>query len=330
MATKGYQSYRGRMPRWKKILIAVLILILIAAGLFLFLQDYQVFDRDGAHLNLPGVGQNQPASSDEEGNAGNEVDLHIQEPAANTEELYGRTLDLASLESEDFSELQEGERPVFVMKAANGTMYDGDTALLREKIAGRDAVARLSCFADTQRADEDNSMAIMSVSGRAWRDPDGNSWLSPYSQAACDELLAMVRQCVELGFTEIVLDDVQFPNYGRVERMTFGDQEDTPQLRVNAILAFLDAVNTELEGTGVTLSIALPSDLLETQTDETAGWDLNAIAQKVDRIYMDAAGQTEADAARTALSALRGDVDGKVFYVAETGEPVTGGSYVIG
>ena len=42
MATKGYQSYRGRMPRWKKILIAVLILILIAAGLFLFLQDYQV------------------------------------------------------------------------------------------------------------------------------------------------------------------------------------------------------------------------------------------------------------------------------------------------
>lgn len=89
-------------------------------------------------------------------------------------------------------------------------------------------------------------------------------------------------------------------------------------------------MNTELEGTGVTLSIALPSDLLETQTDETAGWDLNAIAQKVDRIYMDAAGQTEADAARTALSALRGDVDGKVFYVAETGEPVTGGSYVIG
>ena len=38
MATKGYQTYRGRMPRWKKALIAVLILILLGAGAFLALQ----------------------------------------------------------------------------------------------------------------------------------------------------------------------------------------------------------------------------------------------------------------------------------------------------
>ena len=60
MATKGYQTYRGRMPRWKKALIAVLILILLGAGAFLALQKYQVFDADGIHLRLPG-GENEPA-----------------------------------------------------------------------------------------------------------------------------------------------------------------------------------------------------------------------------------------------------------------------------
>ena len=52
MATKGYQTYRGRMPRWKKALMAVLVLILIGACAFLVLQKYQVFDADGIHLRL--------------------------------------------------------------------------------------------------------------------------------------------------------------------------------------------------------------------------------------------------------------------------------------
>ena len=39
MATKGYQTYRGRMPRWKKALMAVLVLILIGACAFLVLQN---------------------------------------------------------------------------------------------------------------------------------------------------------------------------------------------------------------------------------------------------------------------------------------------------
>ena len=330
MATKGYQSYRGRMPRRKKLLIAVLILILIAAGVILFLQDYQVFDKDGAHLNLPGVGQEQTAP--EEDASGEEVDLHIQEPQADTSLLRGRTLPAETLAEENFSSLQEGERPVLTMKAANGVFLAGDEAaasMVREKIAGRDAVARISCFADTRQADADNSMAIMSVSGRAWRDPDGNSWLDPYNPEARAEVVALVRRCVDLGFTEIVLDDVQFPNYGRVDRMTFDGREDTPQLRREAILSFLDEVNAELEGTGVTLSIALPSDLLEEQTDDTAGWDLRALAQKADRIYMDAADQAAADDARAAVAALRDGADAEGFYVAETAQPIGGGSYVI-
>ena len=32
MATKGYNSYHGRSPVWKKILIIILVLLLLAGG----------------------------------------------------------------------------------------------------------------------------------------------------------------------------------------------------------------------------------------------------------------------------------------------------------
>ena len=44
---------------------------------------------------------------------------------------------------------------------------------------------------------------------------------------------------------------------------------------------------------------------------------------------MDAADQTAADSARAEVSALRTDVDGTRFFVAETAQPISGGSYVI-
>ena len=237
-----------------------------------------------------------------------------------------------TLAEEDFASLQEGERPVLTMKAANGVFLAGNDAaadMVREKIAGRDAVARISCFADTQQADEENGMALMSVSGRAWRDPEGNSWLDPYSADAAAYLVDIIRTCADLGFTEIVLDDVQFPNYGRLDRITFDGGTDTPETRRQAILAFLDTVNEALEDTDVTLSVSLPAELLETGADDEAGWDLSGIAERVDRIYVDAADQAAADAARAALAAAAPEKDSKVFCVACTAAPITGGSYVI-
>ena len=89
MATKGYQTYRGRMPRWKKALMAVLILILIGACAFLVLQKYQVFDADGIHLRLPGD-ENGPAP--ESAQPLPEEDLVIDEKDPEVRELHGRTL----------------------------------------------------------------------------------------------------------------------------------------------------------------------------------------------------------------------------------------------
>lgn len=54
MALKGYSSYRGRQGFWRRLLIVVLVLILVAACGFLFLQRYITYSDDGSfHLELP-------------------------------------------------------------------------------------------------------------------------------------------------------------------------------------------------------------------------------------------------------------------------------------
>ena len=45
--TKGYRSYRGRTSKGKIALAVVLVLIILAAVGFLWLQEYIVYDADG-------------------------------------------------------------------------------------------------------------------------------------------------------------------------------------------------------------------------------------------------------------------------------------------
>lgn len=325
MATKGYQSYRGRMPGWKKLLIGILVVILLLAGAFLLFQPKLVVDSSGGHWQGWLNREEQNLSADGEDAGEDEEDdfiIDIQEPEEKA--LHGRFLSI----QDDFSALAEGERPVVTMKAANGAAQSADAEMVREKIVSRDAVAKVSCFADTKKADSDRSMAVMSVSGYAWRDPDGNAWLDPYDEAAADYLIGIVQDCAALGFTEIVLEDVQFPTYGIVNRVTYGEQADTAATRAAAIEAFLQKVKAAA-GNEVQISIALPAALVESGVNETAGWDLSAIAQIVDRIYMEAEDQSEADRLRVAVGALREDVSAEKFFVAQVHQIITGGSYVI-
>ena len=65
MATRGYQSYRGR-NHGKLALVIVLVLILLAAVGYLVAQEYMVYDDEGhRHLELPFLkkGQTEQPSS---------------------------------------------------------------------------------------------------------------------------------------------------------------------------------------------------------------------------------------------------------------------------
>ena len=54
MATRGYNSYRGRTSAGRIVLIVVLVLVLLGAVGYLVVQNYLVYDEAGqVHLELP-------------------------------------------------------------------------------------------------------------------------------------------------------------------------------------------------------------------------------------------------------------------------------------
>ena len=82
MATKGYNSYHGRTPLWKKILIVVLVLLLLGGGAFLYCQNHLVYDENGqVHLELPFVSKKEPQTQPSGGEQDpNDVDFTREEP----------------------------------------------------------------------------------------------------------------------------------------------------------------------------------------------------------------------------------------------------------
>ena len=58
--TKGYRSYRGRTSKGKIALAVLLVLIILAAVGFLWLQEYIVYDRAASTWSCPGRRRRPP------------------------------------------------------------------------------------------------------------------------------------------------------------------------------------------------------------------------------------------------------------------------------
>ena len=331
MSTKGYQTYRGRTPLWKKILIIALLLVLLVAGGGMLMSHYVVFDENGAHIQLPErpeiLRPDDPQSDLEE-----DVVIDVQEPEVVLTELHGKTISAAILENETLGALDDGVRPVFVFKNAHQEalyMNPADRAAVQNQLDDRGAIVRISCFADHSKASAEPAMAILTDSGKLWKDSFGRSWLNPYETAVADYIAEIAVIYAQMGVSEIVLDDIIFPVSGAVHKMHFGTVTDTPEKRAEAVALFVKTVSEKMDEYGVAVSVAVPASLLRLGTIDSTGLDLEQLAQWADRVYADAENQSQADANREAIAAYAPEKDAAIFYVAQTYAPVTGGSYIL-
>ena len=136
---------------------------------------------------------------------------------------YQGTIDWAALKA------QGVEYAVLTLKDAAGNIYYASqaatggivadpldaghiAAILRgEKLI---PVAQLAAFKDPISPRTDPSMAIHYNGSALWLDAqkNGNPWLNPYSTAAVEYVGDLVEEVQQLGFEQVVLTGVQFPN----------------------------------------------------------------------------------------------------------------------
>ena len=302
--TKGYRSYRGRTSKGKIALAVVLVLIILAAVGFLWLQEYIVYDADGnARLDLPWRQEASVPPAEVEDPLQN-VEITVQEPEAPAE-LAAFSAGAAPLTRAAWQETWMGatmmSAPAWnaaavtlkdsaghICFAADGaaagtvsTAEDTAAALTEVTESRYHTIARMSCFLDPIAARADvEGMGLKNTGGYIYYDGNDLNWLDPSKPAARQYLCGLAREIADLGFDEILLTDVGYPTTGPLDKIDYNGAD-----RAESIRTFLEELKTALAEYDVQLSIELPAEVLTAGTDDAAGLVLADIAPLVDRIY---------------------------------------------
>ncbi len=358
MALKGYHSYRGRSGVLRRLLVIVLLLVLIAACAFLFLQSYITYSDDGSfYLDLPFEinweipfleNEDDPGEVDEEPEQ--DVNLIVDRPP---EEQTGT--DEQKPEESDPEEVPapEQEKPVpyverrliglgvipqdeaalaqmlaeqgadgfvFLAKDREGNVFYQSTVANANAVSGQSVsrelltelcaregvytVARLSCMRDPVYGRANMAEAgICQSNGFIWYENDrGGHWLDAEKEAARRYLIDFAVECAQLGFDELLLENVCYPYRGNLYKI---DYSGNSMSKTDALALFLNELRGALEPYGVRISLLLEENAVRGLAENTA--DTGFIAQKllplVDAVYLSTG---DAETARREMKIMLG------------------------
>lgn len=297
MRTTGYGSYRGRSP-FKKflkiLLVIVLLLAILCAGAYIYLQRYVVITEDGVHLDIPFLEQDDPEPPPSAAFSDPPVDVVTPSPEP-TPQPKPETVSPVALSAEalaDGTALSQvetaGDCALFDMKTdlsdlnyvssvqpIAGTDLNAQDETLNDSILdmngteGLYTVARVSCFKDAYIALYADDFPIRTNSGYCWTGPDELMWISPTSSAVRDYVTAICVELAQLGFDEILLDNAGYPSEGNLNYIKKGDAYDSARFS-SVIGSFYTQVADALEEFDVTLSVVTTQAALD-GLDELTG-----------------------------------------------------------
>jgi len=328
---KGYRSYRGRPRRRSVFPLLAVILILIAAILFLYfgLQDYIVFSSDGLRFLNPF--EKEKAQKSPSPSPVDEPDLIIATPEVSTSPTPEpaptpeQSLILKAVFIPDISDsvsvagaIQLAEKGVINtvvidMKHDDGTLAytssdshaiksganpESDVSLQvisQLKEAGLHLVARMSAFKDNLVPRKIQSASVKVKSGVIWLDRDYHGWLNPYIEEARDYVVNIANELADLGFDEILLDNFCYPTLGRPHLLYYGEFENVP--KTDTLNSFAADLSSQLAEKDVALSILVDPNAILNGPNTASGQDPETLYNTVDRLFTNIGTDPETSAA---------------------------------
>ncbi len=73
-------------------------------------------------------------------------------------------------------------------------------------------IARIVVFKDRMLAEKRPDLAIRHTNGGVWKDNRGKPWVNPYNRTVWDYNVAIAREALDMGFSELQWDYVRFPD----------------------------------------------------------------------------------------------------------------------
>ena len=331
MATKGYNSYHGRMSGGKIALIVALVLVLVGAVAYLTLQNYVVYDGAGnARLELPFLHRKDKEEPDDTPSAGDRDDIvdtvEPEHPHVKVAALHGvRLPDDCLWWGADYimTKLAPEDMVLAVKRTTGGITYATEAqppqgvvvetgrpldCLKTLLAADRWTVGHIVCFSDNAFAQARTDCALVRADGGLWYDAAGQAWLDPTDPEVLRYLTALCRECGELGFNEVLLDNFCYPASGDTAAIA-NDDGDRAQILTDMAKTLRSSLPE-----GVALSVAYRG---------SGDLTLAQLADLFDRIYVPAA---DYDAV---ASQLGGQFDAATRLVSMTSQAAETGSYML-
>ena len=353
--TRGYSGYRGRRGG-KQWLILALVLVLLAAVIFLLAQRYLVFHGDGSyHLELPGSGQTDAAPAPQA--TGQELEIVIEQPeeeAAQIEQtavqqsaaqpLRAQELDASALSGSmerDLAALPDAVNAVAVrVKTVGGDLlYPSalqlaiDAGAVQGSSIARSAIedlnaseyytiARLSALHDSRFSFAhmtDAAVLQKAYRNNIWYAPDSSFYLAPEKELTREYLTAIAAEVAELGFDELLFDEFGYPAAGRLNNI---DASARTVSMPEALATLADNLKETAAEHGVRLSVVLDEATVLSGGNEKSGQELAALAGIFDRVYVPTTPE-QLPALQAALAPYAAEL------VPILQEPVDEGTYLI-
>ncbi|HEX2206183.1 MAG TPA: putative glycoside hydrolase [Longimicrobium sp.] len=100
-------------------------------------------------------------------------------------------------------------------------------------------IARIVVFKDRMLAEKKPELAIRHTNGSVWLDQKGKPWVNPYDRRVWDYNVAIAREALDMGFSEIQWDYVRFPDVTEARRRTMAFPGSNGVPRDDNIAAFI-------------------------------------------------------------------------------------------
>ncbi len=144
-------------------------------------------------------------------------------------------------------------------------------------------IGRIVCFKDNlmPRTDVGREMSVKASDGtRRW---DMYSWLNAYNSAACQYLYDIIKESSTLGFDEIMLDEVKFPDSQYLAPLLYyGDASALPS-KSQALNDFVNASCDIAHSADIKLSLNVPVNAAYADIgNEVSGQSFNYPELKID------------------------------------------------
>jgi hypothetical protein len=146
--------------------------------------------------------------------------LYLNAWAAGSSRKLAKLIDLADkteintfvIDVKEGGEISYPSKVKLAVEAGATRQYIRNVSRLLDTLRAHNiySIARIVVFKDPVLAEQKPELAVKQKDGSVWKDNKGKAWVDTYNRAVWDYNIAIAREAIELGFSEVQWDYIRF------------------------------------------------------------------------------------------------------------------------